>query len=297
MNNQTKFHPYHLVQNSILPFLISINVIFLIYSIILYLNFEIYKNLNSLNYLIINLVILIILMFSWFNNIIKESYYLFHNIVVKKGLKLGFVLFIVSEIMFFFGFFWAYFYNALSPSIWIGGIWPPFAIIPFNPLTLPLANTGLLLTSGLTITYSHMFMNINHYKYAKEGMIYTLFLSLIFLYIQFNEFYYAPFAINDGIYGSIFFMITGLHGFHVIIGTIFIFVCYLRYQKPIFIIKNNIKELSLGLNLILKNSGGHTFYFFTTKLSTGFITASWYWHFVDIVWIYVFIFLYVFSYI
>jgi heme/copper-type cytochrome/quinol oxidase subunit 3 len=292
-----KHHPFHLVDPSPLPFLLSFSVLGLVFGVVVYLHQHVYLNYNGFNLMIFFTITTILLMARWWQNVIKESFLLFHNNVVKRGLKIGFALFIVSEVMFFFGFFRAYFYNALSPSIWVGGIWPPFAIQVFDPLSLPLANTGILLTSGLTITYSHMYMNINSFKYAKEGMAVTIFLALIFIYIQYQEFYYAPFAISDGIYGSTFFMITGLHGFHVIIGTIFIYICYLRYQQPLFdVTKSTNLNISKGLYYILKNSGGHTWYFYTTKIFTGFITSSWYWHFVDVVWIYVYIFLYVFSY-
>ncbi len=290
-----KRHPFHLVDPSPLPFLLSLSIFGLAASVVIYLHQEVYLNFNGFSLMVFFFITTTLLMARWWRNVIIESFLLYHNKVVKKGLKVGFALFIVSEVMFFFGFFWAYFYNALSPSIWVGGIWPPFAITVFNPLTLPLANTGILLTSGLTITYSHMYMSLkNSYYYAKEGMALTIFLALIFIYIQFQEFYYAPFSIADGIYGSTFFMITGLHGFHVIVGTIFIFVCYLRYKPALFDI--GAANISKGLIKILKKSGGHTSYFYTTKLFTGFITASWYWHFVDVVWIYVYIFLYVFSY-
>ncbi len=297
MYNLKKRHPYHLVDPSPLPFLLSFSILGLVFGVVIYLHQQIYLNFHGFNLMVFFLITTTLLMARWWRNVIYESFLLFHNKVVKRGLKIGFALFIVSEVMFFFGFFWAYFYNALSPSIWVGGVWPPFAIVVFNPLTLPLANTGILLTSGLTITYAHMYMSLRHkYYYAKEGIGITILLALIFIYIQFQEFYYAPFSIADGIYGSTFFMITGLHGFHVIVGTIFIYICFLRYQPVFYYISKSNMSIAKGLFKILIKSGGHSSYFYATKLFTGFITASWYWHFVDVVWIYVYIFLYVFSY-
>jgi cytochrome c oxidase subunit 3 len=292
--NTVKAHPYHLVNPSLLPLLLSAFAIFLITGVISYLH----NNILLLNGFIIFItagILIIFFMSKWWAEVVKESFLLFHTIIVKKGLKVGFALFIVSEIMFFFGFFWAYFYNALSPSIFVGGVWPPFAINPFNPLTLPLANTGILLTSGLTITYAHMFMNINHFKQAKEGILLTICLAVLFIFIQFQEFYHAPFSISDGIYGSTFFMITGLHGFHVIIGMIFILICYIRYQIS-FLNSENVNVVE-PIKSIFNNNGFHeTYYFKSREVFTGFVTGSWYWHFVDVVWIYVYIFLYLFSF-
>ncbi len=187
MYNLKKRHPYHLVDPSPLPFLLSFSILGLVFGVVIYLHQQIYLNFHGFNLMVFFLITTTLLMARWWRNVIYESFLLFHNKVVKRGLKIGFALFIVSEVMFFFGFFWAYFYNALSPSIWVGGVWPPFAITVFNPLTLPLANTGILLTSGLTITYAHMYMSLRHkYYYAKEGICITILLALIFIYIQFQ---------------------------------------------------------------------------------------------------------------
>ena len=205
--------------------------------------------------------------------------------------------------MFFFSFFWAYFYNFLSPSIFIGANWPSITIQLFFPFYLPLVNTLILLTSGLTLTAIHNY--IENEKITANIIIcfgLTLLLGLLFLHNQFIEFKTGLFAINDSIYGSCFYMITGLHGFHVIVGFIFIFINFVRFLAFVFVksvlqnfllryhfLFGNIlcKFLNIALNIELDSRNN----------STGLITSAWYWHFVDIVWIYVFIFLYVFPYI
>ncbi len=172
------------------------------------------------------------------------------------------VLFIVSEIMFFFAFFWAYFHSSLVPTIEIGSIWPPAGIEVFNPWGVPLLNTFLLLLSGLTITYAHHALLLGYYFYVKDGLLMTVFLAILFTLFQGYEYFEAPFSIADGIYGSTFFMATGFHGFHVIIGTTFIVVCLFRIHH------------------------------FTREHHVGFEAAAWYWHFVDVVWLFLFVSIY-----
>jgi len=269
-------HPFHLVAPSSLPFLLSFSALGLVLAAISFMHSGVYVTFSGITLLAVFVVLTVYLMAVWWLNVVKESYSGYHTVRVQKGLKLGFILFIVSEVMFFFGFFWAFFHSSLSPAIEIGSIWPPSGIKAFDPMTFPFLNTIVPLLSGLSITYTHFYMMLNQYKLAREGFIVTLALALLFTYVQFDEFYYAPFAISDGIFGSCFYMITGLHGFHVIIGTIFIFVCYLRYKLP----------------TISTSPQGHTFYVFTTKTFLGFEFASWYWHFVDVVWLYVYTFIY-----
>jgi len=288
-------HPFHLVDGSSLPILVSFALLLVTSNLVVWMHQSYFTNMNGFQNLMISVLLLIIFLGFWFKNVILEKFLNYHTAAVVNGLKLGFALFIVSEVMFFFGFFWAYFYNALSPSIWIGGIWPPFAIEAFNPFSLPLANTGLLLSSGVTVTASHMFMEIFEFYRAKVNLLATLFFSGFFIYVQNYEFKNAPFSISDGIYGSTFYSITGLHGVHVIVGAIFLTICYSRYQKPTMTY-NEILSLPFDLEMKAVNTGGHLFFYYTSLLGTGFITASWYWHFVDVVWIYVYIFLYLFSF-
>lgn len=174
-------------------------------------------------------------------------------------------MFIVSEIMFFFGFFWAYFHSSLSPAIQIGSIWPPFAINTLNPFAVPLLNTFILLVSGITLTIAHHAVLNGYYKVAITAFISTLVYAVIFTIEQVFEYFSASFSINDSIYGSTFYMLTGFHGFHVIIGTIFIAVCFFRFLNS----------------------------HFTSTHHVGLESAIWYWHFVDVVWLFLYIFIYV----
>jgi cytochrome c oxidase subunit 3 len=207
----------------------------------------------------------LLIMALWVRDVIREATFEgMHTRRVQAGLKLGFILFIVSEVMFFFGFFWAFFHSALSPSFAIGCVWPPYAITPFDPKGIPFVNTCVLLSSGATITYTHN--GLLGGKPAKTffGFCETLFYAVTFTGLQCEEYYFAPFAISDGIFGSVFYMITGLHGTHVIIGTIFIFVCFLRFLRC----------------------------HFTREHHLGFEFSAWYWHFVDVVWLFVYIAIY-----
>jgi len=218
--------------------------------------------------LIYGIIYLLFILFSWFKDIIIEgSIEGRHTRVVKKNLRLGFKLFIVSEVMFFFGFFWAYFHSSLSPSIFIGGEWPPLGIKVLDPFEIPFINTIILLVSGASITWGHIGTRIGMYIQSIFGLILTAFFASIFLLAQLYEYTHCTFNISDGIYGSIFFMLTGFHGFHVFLGFCMIFVSILRLTT---------KNLS-------------------TKHHLGLEFTVWYWHFVDIVWILVYIFVYIWG--
>ena len=265
-------HPFHLVNPSPWPFYISICVLNLALSLVSYFHF--YE--NSENYLIISLFFTIAIMILWWRDVIIEGTFEGqHTFAVKTGLRYGVALFIISEAMLFFGFFWAFFHSSLSPAIQIGGIWPPKGIIPMSYLGIPLLNTLILLTSGLTITWFHYLItssilnkNVNMRVYLRAECILslslTIILGIIFLVFQGYEYVHASFTISDGIYGSTFYLLTGFHGFHVIVGTLFLFVCLIRY------IKNHFTELHhIGLE-----------------------AAIWYWHFVDVIWLFLYIALY-----
>jgi len=193
VNIPNRTHPFHLVNASSLPILVSFALFLITTNFVIWVHPDYFVGINGFRNLIFSLILLVIFLGFWFKNIILEKFLNYHTEAVINGLKLGFALFIVTEVFFFFGFFWAYFYNALSPSIWIGGIWPPFAIEAFNPFSLPLANTGLLLTSGVTVTASHMFMEIFNFYRAKLNLLLTLFLAGFFVYVQNYEFKNAPF--------------------------------------------------------------------------------------------------------
>ncbi|HEY4874958.1 MAG TPA: cytochrome c oxidase subunit 3, partial [Puia sp.] len=201
----------------------------------------------------------------WWRDVIREATFEgMHTRIVQRGLRLGFVLFIVSEVMFFFAFFWAFFHSSLAPTIQIGSIWPPAGIEVFNPFGIPFYNTYILLLSGVTITITHHAMINGDARIAKLNFLKTIFLACMFTSLQVFEYLEAPFTIADGIYGSTFYMATGFHGMHVIIGTIFIAVCFVR--------------------LIFSH--------FTKQHHIGFEAATWYWHFVDVVWLFLFVSIY-----
>lgn len=306
----------------------------------------------------------------WFRDIIREGVYMgYHTEIVQSCLRLGFVLFLVSEVMFFFGFFWALFHFTLTPSIFVGGVWPPQGIVLHvlaedvndqlhrkgivfkahiptlrnenqfrhsalvydrfdfehlakhfdywvikptgrkpkinsmsvsvefyaklfrltwnmpkelycastpvrihlyhpgvltNPYRIPLLNTALLLTSGFMLTVSHSYLRVELFLAAFRTLLITIMYGLLFIYLQGYEYFWSCFAINDGVYGSIFYMLTGFHGFHVIIGTVFLIVCACRLKASHFTSNNHF----------------------------AFEAAAWYWHFVDVVWILLYLLLY-----
>jgi cytochrome c oxidase subunit 3 len=219
----------------------------------------------------------------WWTDVVKEANQGDHTPVVSIGLRYGMILFIASEVMFFVAWFWMFFEMALFHGVrthsaieevrnaW--ATWPPHGVEMVPAWHLPLINTLTLLLSGTTVTWAHHALQQGDRKGAKYGLVLTILLGVMFTSIQFFEYghilehkyFFNPDAVNSGLYGSTFFMATGFHGFHVLIGTIFLTVCLLRL---------------LG--------GG-----FTPQKHFGFEAAAWYWHFVDVVWLFLFAFIYV----
>nr|YP_010936698.1 cytochrome c oxidase subunit III [Apanteles gelechiidivoris]WKW91668.1 cytochrome c oxidase subunit 3 [Apanteles gelechiidivoris]WLN31486.1 cytochrome c oxidase subunit 3 [Apanteles gelechiidivoris] len=252
-------HPYHLVSLSPWPLFSSFSVMIMMSSLLfMFSQFKFSMMLFAYMLLIMNL-------YQWWRDIIRESTIQgFHTFIVIKGLQNGMILFILSEIMFFVSFFWCYFHMYLSPSIDIGSNWYPSNLIVFNPYNIPLLNTLILLSSGITITYCHYSLMESNFKESINSMLLTIILGLIFSYFQYMEYNESFFSINDSIYGSIFFLLTGFHGLHVMIGTMFNLIMYFRMNKLHF-------------------SSYHMF---------GFEASSWYWHFVDLVWLFLYLFVY-----
>jgi len=206
--------------------------------------------------------------YNWLENIIVESTYLGnHTKIVVSGLRMGFKLFIVSEVMLFFSFFLALFYCALWPSIWIGGVWPSKDTQTPNPWSIPLLNTCILLTSGFALTVAHKALIARHRGLVIYSLLLTVLLGINFTFLQWFEYQHIIFSMNDGIYASIFFLATGFHGAHVLAGTCYLIVCFFRQLN----------------------------YHFLQSQHVGFETAAWYWHFVDVVWIFLWVWLYVWS--
>lgn len=209
--------------------------------------------------------ILILTCIQWWRDIRREGTFQgLHTYIVAKGLRWGIILFITSEVLFFFSFFWAFFHRRLSPTIEIGLQWPPIGVLPFNPFQVPLLNTIILLASGVTVTWAHHGIIERNFSQTKQGLILTVLLGLYFTSLQALEYWEASFTISDSAYGSTFFLATGFHGIHVIIGTTFLAVCLYRH---------------LGFHF----SNSHHF---------GFEAAAWYWHFVDVVWLFLYIRIY-----
>jgi len=257
--NKRPLHPFHLVTPSPWPMFASFAAFIMTVGGVMYMHS--YK-LGGFT-LAFGVVYLVLILSLWWRDVIREATFEgMHTTAVQRGLKMGVVLFIVSEVMFFFAFFWAYFHSSLAPAIEIGSIWPPAGIAVFNPWGVPLLNTLILLLSGVTITYAHHALTAGNRFYLVDGLAFTIILAIIFTCLQVYEYKTAPFNISDGIYGSTFFMSTGFHGFHVIIGTTFIAVCLARVHH------------------------------FTTKHHVGFEAAAWYWHFVDVVWLFLFVSVY-----
>lgn len=325
-------HLYHIINPSPWPVLTSIILLNVLVGFLLWVN----KYILGSYIFWVGFILLLLVVDFWFRDIVREGTMEGkHTSLVQKGLKLGMLLFIVSEIMFFFSFFWGYFHFSLSPAIEIGCVWPPYGIQAFDYLHIPLYNTMVLLSSGVTVTWCHReIINQNKYwgecrvevmwgkgepkrdvwgrtysvmgpiysnrlkdiwmNYSRERLNYyyskkfayspktdhwawprefvqiyislglTLILALHFTYWQAKEYLISSFDITDGAYGSIFFMATGFHGFHVLLGTCFLAVCFIRVIN----------------------------YHFTKDHHLGLEFAIWYWHFVDVVWIFLFVVIY-----
>jgi cytochrome c oxidase subunit 3 len=257
-------HTFHLVDPSPWPLIASLGALMLTSGLVLYMH----KFVGGWQLLTTGFSIILYMMYTWWRDIIREATFEDqHSVAVQKGLRLGMVLFIVSEIMFFFAFFWAFFHSSIAPAHSIGGVWPPKAISTINTFTIPLTNTFLLLTSGATVTWAHHALLARAKKHTLVALIFTLVLAALFTSLQGLEYVNAPFNISDGVYGSCFYMATGFHGFHVFVGTIALFVSFIR--------------------IILNH--------FTNKHHFGFESAIWYWHFVDVVWLFLFINVYWWS--
>lgn len=257
-------HPFHLVDPSIWPFFISFAAMFFTFAIVLWMH----KYAGGLVLLNLGAALLTLIAALWWRDVVREATYEgHHTFQVQKGLRLGIVLFLVSEVMFFFAFFWAFFHSSLSPSFVIGGVWPPVGVETINPWGVPFLNTLVLLCSGFTLTWAHYALIARSKKEVLIALAATLALAVFFTYIQAFEYKTASFSISDGIYGSVFYITTGIHGFHVIIGTLFLCVCALR---------------------LMANHFSHDQHF-------GFEAAIWYWHFVDVVWLFLFVCLYWWS--
>nr|ABL09083.1 cytochrome c oxidase subunit III [Onchidella borealis] len=251
--------PFHLVEFSPWPLLGSVSIMMMPVGLV----YSLKGGTPSL--LILGLLLTSVIASLWWRDVIRESTFQGHHTTyVANGLKVGFALFIVSEVCFFFAFFWAFFHSSLSPAVEIGACWPPVGVQTLNPFQVPLLNTSVLLLSGVSITWCHHSIKEGNKFSAQQGLFSTVALGAYFMFLQYSEYAETSFTIADSVYGSLFFMITGFHGLHVIVGTIFLSVCLYRLIS----------------------------YHFTSDHHVGFLAAAWYWHFVDVVWLFVYVSIY-----
>lgn len=254
-------HPFHLVSPSPWPIYTCVSLLTLTTTTVL----TMHGFFNAHNFLVVALITLISSMSFWFRDIISEGTYLGnHTLAVQRGLNMGVALFIVSEALFFLAIFWTFFHSALSPTIELGAQWPPMGIQAINPFELPLLNTVILLSSGVTVTYAHHSLIQGNRGGALYGLLFTIILAVVFTAFQGVEYSVSSFTISDGAFGSCFYFGTGFHGLHVMIGTAF---------------------LAVGLWRLLS-------YQLTENHHLGLEAGILYWHFVDVVWLFLFISIY-----
>ncbi|WEK03081.1 MAG: cytochrome c oxidase subunit 3 [Candidatus Devosia phytovorans] len=270
MADLAKNHDYHMVPPSPWPFVMSVAVLIMAMGGIFWMHHW------TPWVFFIGLVGVLYVMYAWWSDVIREANNgVDHTPVVQMHHRYGMILFIASEVMVFFGFFWAYFdgffrlddveqYARVAAT---SGVWPPTGVELFDPFHLPLFNTLLLLTSGTTVTWAHHALLENDREGLKWGLVLTVLLGAVFTGVQILEYTEAQFAFSGNMYGATFFMATGLHGFHVFIGTVFLLVCLIRALKGDF----------------------------TPERHLGFEFAAWYWHFVDVVWLFLFASIYVWG--
>ena len=275
-------HDFHLVNPSPLPIIASFAA-FTMFLGVVFLMHGAEASGISLGYILTPLgtIGVLTVMYLWWKGVIYEAIHdKIHTSVVQHGLRLGMLLFILSEVMFFFVFFWSFFKSALDPVLVFDGlhifestiepvigVFPPEGVQTFDPWDLPFMNTLILLLSGTTVTWAHYALLNDDRKGLVQGLAYSVALGVFFSFMQIVEYTHAPFGFRDGNYSSNFYMATGFHGFHVFIGTLFLAVCLYRAMKGQF----------------------------TKEHHLGFEFAAWYWHFVDVVWLFLFAFVYVWG--
>ena len=252
-------HPFHIVDGRPWPLTGAVGALFLVSGLGSYIH-----KYNTLLWWV-GLIVVVLTIFQWWRDVRREALFQGkHTDRVESGLRLGILLFIVSEAFLFFAFFWAFFHSSLRPNIEVGAMWPPIGIEPINPFEVPLLNTTVLLSRGASITWTHISLLNSKWMEAQVRFAVTVGLGSLFSFLQLIEYSFRTFTMADSAFGRIFFLATGFHGFHVIIGTIFICTMW----------------------------GRHVYGHFSESHHFGFERSSWYWHFVDVVWLFLFICIY-----
>jgi len=252
-------HPFHIVEESPWPLFGAVGGLYFTSGIVSLFH------LNKIILFFLGLTLLALVIYQWWRDINREGAVQgLHTSIVELGLRWGIILFIVSEIFFFLRFFWAFFHSRLAPNIEVGSSWPPYGIKVFNPFQVPLLNTIILISSGIRVTWSHHALMQGNFSQTKISLIITVILGIYFTMLQGLEYFEASFTFADSIYGSTFFIATGFHGLHVLIGTLFLIVMLFRHRNHEF-------------------RKSHHF---------GFEAAAWYWHFVDVVWLFLYMMIY-----
>ena len=266
----TKNHDYHILDPDWMPFLGSVSAVTMTSGGVMTMHPEWAGSIGKY-VLMLGFSGILLTMFLWWTKVVLEAKQGHHTPVVQLHLRYGMITFIASEVMFFVGWFWAFFDFALFPNALTevtGGIFPSKAIeAVMDPFDLPLLNTLILLCSGTTVTWAHHSLIHGDRDGLKKGLWATIALGILFSAIQAYEYSHAPFGFGGNTYSSAFYMATGFHGFHVIVGTIFLIVCLKRAYNGDF----------------------------TPKQHFGFEAAAWYWHFVDVVWLFLFIAVYIWG--
>nr|WIM51627.1 cytochrome c oxidase subunit 3 [Colpocephalum spinicollis] len=254
------FFPFHIVDFSPWPLYMSTGVYMILMSVLMKIN-----NIHSLEFnLLISLIFTLLSLYGWFRDMVHEGLLEGnHTLLVQKGLKMGMLLFIVSEVLFFFSFFWSLFYYSISPSVELYS-WPPSGLMTLDPMGMPFLGTLLLISSGVSVTWSHHSTIEGKKTSAGISLAITIILGMMFTFLQYQEYLNCSFTISDSVFGSIFFLSTGFHGIHVIIGSLMLMVSFVR----IF------------------------FFHFSKKHHVGYEASIWYWHFVDVVWLLLYVCVY-----
>lgn len=261
---QTAKHPFHIVDPSPWPLTVAFSAFFQVIGLVLYRHG--YKVGGSLA--LLGFISLILNVSFWWRDVVREGTFEGqHTDSVKDGLRIGRILFIVSERRLFFAFFWGYFHLSLNPTPSIGAVWPPKGLEARDPWLIPLLNTTILLTSGASLTWAHSALIGGYRLETITALVITLVLAAVFTGFQLFEYLNASFTLADSAYGSTFYRLTGLHGVHVIVGSIFLLVTLYRAIR----------------------------HHFTVSAHVGFECAAWYWHFVDVVWLFLFLAVYVWG--